>query len=169
MNISLVQFSSSPINHCNSELKSQPKSPSMTSDFVTATAKDNIYYALSTGKLLTPPLTTFEWFPTSLPMSLFQRRIHSKIINGRLGLNFTTLTTICWNILQVGYQLNWIDLSNNIISRPKKKGIQNHIRNTTWRSISKYHRLIRQSASIYLDYLIATASWVFSPRVFPRP
>ena len=50
MNISLVLFSSSPINHCNAELKSQPKSPAMTSDFVTVTAKYNIYYALSTGK-----------------------------------------------------------------------------------------------------------------------
>ena len=33
----------------------------------------------------------------------------------------------------------------------------------------KYHRVIRQPASIYLDSLIVTESWVFIPRVFPRP
>ena len=33
----------------------------------------------------------------------------------------------------------------------------------------KYHRVIRQPASISLDYLIVIASIVFIPRVFPRP
>ena len=33
----------------------------------------------------------------------------------------------------------------------------------------KYHRVFRQQAPLYLDFFIATASIIFSPRVFPRP
>ena len=32
----------------------------------------------------------------------------------------------------------------------------------------KCRRVIKQPASLYLDYLIATASWFFGPRLFPR-
>ena len=49
-----------------------------------------------------------------------------------------------------------------------RTGIQNQIRYTTWRNISKYHRLIRQQASLYFYSLIETASWLFITRVFPR-
>ena len=38
--------------------------------------------------------------------------------------------------------------------------------NNSLRSISKYHRVIRQQASLYLDSLIATTSWVFGTRIF---
>ena len=48
-------------------------------------------------------------------------------------------------------------------------GIQNQSRNTTWISISKYHRVIRQQASLYLYSFISTESWVFITRFFPRP
>ena len=49
-----------------------------------------------------------------------------------------------------------------------RTGIQNQFRNTIWIIISKYHILIRQKASLYLDSFISNASWIFSPIVFPR-
>ena len=50
-----------------------------------------------------------------------------------------------------------------------RTGMQNQIRNTGWRSISKYHRVSWKQASLYLGSFIVTASLVFSPRVFSRP
>ena len=46
--------------------------------------------------------------------------------------------------------------------------IYNQIRNNPWKSISKYHGVIRPKTSLYLDSLVATVSWVFSPRLFTR-
>ena len=63
---------------------------------------------------------------------------------------------------------NWIKLTRSIIlfTAQYRTGIQNQVRNTTWRIILKQNRIIRHQVLIYLDSLILTESWVFSPRVF---
>ena len=89
--------------------------------------------------------------------------------------SYVAIVHLLWRRLCVGIYCklinDWIQLTRARILFPAhyKTGIQNQILNTTRRIISKEHRVIRQKESLYLDYLIETASWVFSPRVFPIP
>ena len=65
---------------------------------------------------------------------------------------------------------DWIELTRaRVLSLSKYITVtQNKIQNTNWITIPKYHRVIRQQGSRYLDSLIETASRAFSPRVFAR-
>ena len=103
-------------------------------------------------------ITSRNWFLVSFQTLLLNMR-SIKIFSNML---IKCQTTYCRNLLSIDSRLNRIHPSiNKCIT-----GIQNQILNIAWRSISIYHRV---TPSIYLDSLIATASWVFGPRVVPIP
>ena len=131
-----------------------------------------------TGNSVCPPF----WVAVYLPgrwHQLQDRSGHFYATSTPLSTDFLACQGMCFvlpftaNILE--YTVSWLPIELNwpqaIILFPcpiQKREYRTKIRDTTWRSISKYHTVTRQQASIYLYYLIATGSRIFSPRVFPR-